>query len=133
MVDLSSTMATRYTVALQPEYRMNFNEAQRLASKIQRWNIGEMFDMDIDLGIEDRLTDLQQRIRDFDDDAKYDGDSDEFTEEFQALIDERNDFYQQATDLLVSNAENAYTNLVTIRPKEDALVTISMDEMKAPT
>lgn len=130
LVDLSSTMATRYTVALQPEYRMNFNEAQRLASKIQRWNIGEMFDMDIDLGIEDRLTDLQQRIRDFDDDAKYDGDSDELTEEFQALIDERNDFYQQATDLLVSNAENAYTNLVTIRPKEDALVTISMDEMK---
>ena len=68
-------MATRYTVALQPEYRMNSMKL-KTGSKIQRWNIGEMFDMDIDLGIEDRLTDLQQRIQDFDDDAKYDGDSD---------------------------------------------------------
>lgn len=71
IVDTSSTMTTRHIIALKPEYRTNFNEAKRIASKLQRWKLEDLFIVNL-MDVKDADYDrLVKEIEEYPDEDKY--------------------------------------------------------------
>ena len=143
LVGLTQSMPTRYIVALAPEYRMNRQEAVRLANKITRWKLDGNFEIDVTLGFETNLSELEELINEFPDERKYkrmelddplliakkerlgslyDEQADnyhpyEFSEEFTELIAQRNEAFRMIQEAITDNQTNNFANVVSIIPK----------------
>lgn len=71
LVDTSSTMATRHVIALKPEYASNYNEALRIAQKLTRWKLNQLFIVNLMEQKDSQYDDLLKEIEDFPDEDKY--------------------------------------------------------------
>lgn len=71
VVDTTSTMATRHIVALKPEYRNNLNEAKRIASKLQRWKLSDLFHINLMEAKDSEYERLLEEIKSFPYEKKY--------------------------------------------------------------
>jgi hypothetical protein len=71
VVDTTSTMATRHIIALKPEYRNNFNEAKRIASKLQRFKLEQLFIVNLMESKDSEYEELIDTIENYPDDKKY--------------------------------------------------------------
>ena len=143
LVGMTQSIPTRYIIALKPEYRMNRQEALRLANKITRWKMTDNFDIDVSLGVESNLSEIEKRIADFPEDAKrkrmdaddpllvakkdrlgdfYNEEEDnyhpfEYSDDFNDLIEQRNQAFDVLKQAVTDSQNNNFANIIQIRPK----------------
>ena len=144
VIGTTSTMPTRHVVALKPEYRMNLNEAKRLANKLTRWKLEQLFHVNLLDNKDSAYDTLIKDIDEFPENEKYVDlpdnhpiilkrkkaygsdfnpkedmyDPYNYSPEYQDLLNRRNIYLDRAKEDLVNRVgENEYGYSIDVVPK----------------
>jgi hypothetical protein len=147
VIDIATTMDTRHTVALKPEYRNNYAEAKRIAHKLERWKLEDLFYVDLLDNVDTEYEELLNELDSFPENERYvdlpdnhpivvkrkklygdDFDPSEdrydpynYSPEYQALVDRKREYYEEVKrDIDKLSEDNAYGNQIVIKPKFDS-------------
>lgn len=155
VIATSSTMPTRHVIALKPEYSMNHNEAERLANKLTRWKLEQLFYVNLMEYKDSAYETLIKDIDGFPENEKYVDlpdnhpivlkrkssygsdfnpeedmyDPHNYSPEYQDLLNQRNTYLNRAKEDVVNmTSDNAYGYQIDVVPKYSSVG--SMGETK---